>query len=100
MRPLREPDAAGRLGRALKASAVTAGVAVEVADARARPWSSATFTGERVELTLRVAPEAAAWIAGLGEADLPMRGWFVADLVAASLSDDGVAVEALVLRAA
>lgn len=98
MKARREPDASALLGRALGANASAAGVAVEVADARVRPWSSAIFTGERINLTLRVAPGAAAWIAVLSETEMPMRGWFVADLVIASTTVDELTVEALVLR--
>lgn len=88
-------DAAALLARALRASAGATGVAAEVVDACSTPWSSATFTGERVALTLRAGD--AAWLAALSEADLPMRGWFVADLTVEAAQDGVTAVEALVL---
>lgn len=90
-----EPDAITLLSRALRASAHGAGLRIELSDARSRPWSSATFDGERIELNLTADGAAQGWLAGLGEADLPMRGWFVADLELR-----GVELRALMLRAA
>lgn len=50
-------------------------------EAQATPWASATFAGARHRLTLNVEGDAGSWIAGLSEADLPIRRQLVADLV-------------------
>ena len=52
---------------------------------RSRPWASATFSGCRHELTLRLegptaAAEADAFLHGLEERDLPMRDHILADI--------------------
>lgn len=90
-------DGATVLSRALVRSAAAAGLRVEVVDPRTRPWSSATFTGERVKLTVRVEREAGAWLTGLPDADLPMRGRFVASLTVKEVGADTGTVEAVVL---
>ncbi|PAX09716.1 hypothetical protein [Sphingomonas lenta] len=78
---MRKPDAIALLTRALNAGARVAGLRLEVRDARSRSWASATFIGERVELVLSITGTGGAgWLAGLPDADLPMRGWYVADL--------------------
>lgn len=85
------------LGRALAESARAAGASVEVADARRRPWASATFVGERVEMALRVEGETAgSWLAALPNEELVLHGWLVADLVVNQAP--GGKLEALVLR--
>lgn len=93
----RERDAAALLGRALLASGKAAGCAVELADMRSRNWVSATFAGERVTLTLRVANGAKAWLAGLPEAELPLPGCFVAELEVSAGEDGTAFLEALIL---
>lgn len=85
------------LARALKASAAAAGFTAEVRDVRVRPWSSATFTGERVRLELHVGCDAASWLTKVREADLPISGWYVADLTAEA-GGGALVVEALLLR--
>ena len=79
----RGPDAATLLERAILADARTSAVTVRVVTATATRWASATFAGERHAMSLEGERSAAAdrWLGGLGEADLPMRGHLVADLV-------------------
>lgn len=86
-------DTVALLVRALRASAAAAGVGMEVIHAASRPWSSATFSGEQVDLAVKLGEDASTWLGGLSESDLPMRGWFVADL-----SVSGTTLGALVLR--
>lgn len=55
-------------------------------EAQSTDWQSLTFTGERHVIRLRVlGPDAEAAVArmtgGLEDAELPMRGQFVADIV-------------------
>lgn len=77
----RGPDAATLLDRALRADAARAGLALDIAEAVATRWASATFTGVRHALTLTIdtADAADAWLAALPDADLPLRGHLVAD---------------------
>lgn len=89
-------DAAALFGRALKAHVQGLGHAITLADIRARPWASATFEGERVELSAQGADP--AWTASLGEAGLDVRGYLVADLVARPMDAATVRVEALLIR--
>jgi hypothetical protein len=91
---LREPCAARYFLRALRRHAEGAGVTLAVTGWQSRPWSSALFTGHRLSVTCTV-DGADAWLAALPEADLPMRGFYVADLRV--LTEAGVVVEALVL---
>lgn len=76
--------------------------------ARSVDWQSLTFTGERHMLALRVlGPDAAAVVGrltgGIEDADFPMPGQFVADIIvfgSPELHDDGsisLAVEALTI---
>ena len=76
-------DAATLLERALIGNAATAGVAIDIAAATATRWASATFVGARHRLTIAgsYGATAATWLGGLAEADLPLRGHLVADLV-------------------
>jgi len=73
---LRGEDAEARLTRALKRHAAVDGVALSVERCRLRPWSSATFEGAQLALTLALVPAGTArdWLEALPEADLPMRG--------------------------
>lgn len=74
--------AATRLERALAKHATTAGVALTIATIRSTRWASATFAGARHRLEVTVAGAGACdWLAGLAEADLPMPGQLVADVV-------------------
>lgn len=79
----RGPDAATLVKRALERHADAAGcdIAIELRDTTR--WASATFFGARHQLILTLCddPSGAAWIGGLGDADLPIHGHLVADLV-------------------
>lgn len=61
---------------------------------RSEPWASVTFTGDRHEF--RFAPAEAP--AGIADADLPLPGHFVADIVATA-RPDGLAIDALTIVA-
>ncbi|MFD1787774.1 hypothetical protein ACFSC3_09325 [Sphingomonas floccifaciens] len=76
--------ATGRLERALTAHAARCGLALSIDDNRATRWASATFVGARHRLEMTLGGEISAgqdWIAGLPEADLPLPGHLVADLI-------------------
>jgi hypothetical protein len=78
----RGPDAGTLVERALHQSAARAGVSLTITDAVASRWASATFAGARHVLDVEVAGDAAAaWLGGLAEAELPMRGQLMADCV-------------------
>ncbi len=72
-------------------SAARAGLTIAVERASATRWASATFTGARHQLVVIADNEPGAWrwVAGLPEADLPVRGHLVADLVANTVAHDG-----------
>lgn len=78
----RTADRSERLARILSTDAMHAGclVALEVEDMT--PWSSATFSGVVVTLTLTAPhdPALSAWLAELPERDIPMGRDIVADL--------------------
>ena len=73
--------------------------------AGARPWAaasaptSATFAGSRFDLAMVLAngDAAEAWIAGLGEVDLPMPRQFAREVRITAREDDG---ERIALRVA
>jgi len=69
-------------------------------DAGSTPWFSATFSGARHCLQFDVATDADidAFIAAIGEVDLPMHRHFVAEAVA-TRSGQRVTVEALTIAA-
>lgn len=73
---VRGRDVERRLCAALAANAAAAGCTLAVEQCRGRPWSSATFVGEQLALVMLLDPAdaAAAWLAALAEADLPVRG--------------------------
>jgi hypothetical protein len=85
--------------RALSASAEEAGCTPVLTHAAERSWATATFVGARhiVQATAEAAG-LARWLAMLPEADLPMRGWFVASC-AAELGGQTATIELLVLEA-
>lgn len=94
-------DFAG-LRRALIESAKQASVELYVAGSASKPWASAMFTGSRHKAVIAAAatPAFDAWLAQLGNADLAMRGQFVADLDLGDREPDGrgndvVAIEVL-----
>ena len=82
-------DAAPRLERALAADAARNGVALTIESHRSTRWASATFVGARHRLELHLQDGAASWLDALPEADLPIRGHLVADLIVlARVGDD------------
>jgi hypothetical protein len=64
---------------------------------RTRPWASATFEGERVEIELHGVEPRAAWLAKLPEIELKVRRYYVADLAVHATGPSSVRVEALLL---
>jgi hypothetical protein len=72
--------------------------------AKTRDWASVMFIGMRHNLTLTLddTPSTLATLAGLYEADLPLRGHFVADLVVSPLGAENglvtVEIEALTIE--
>lgn len=75
-------DPGALLERALLTSAAAAGCAARIDAVDWSRWASATFTGARQTVTLvgDGSPAFEAWLAGLPEAELPLRGHLVADL--------------------
>ncbi|MDY7522759.1 hypothetical protein [Sphingomonas sp. 10B4] len=100
----RGPDAATLLRRALERHADAAGCDVSVCVQDSTRWASATFAGARhtVALTLHDDPTGGLWLEALAEADLPIRGHLVADIVilSATRHDEKlvVALEALTVE--
>ena len=100
----RGPDIGTLLQRALLRDAAAAGCNVTIADAETTRWASATFAGARHRIVLAGPDDAAlaAWLGGAAEADLPVRGHLVADLIVAAVARrDGaaeVAIEALTVE--
>lgn len=88
-------------GLALVRALAAAGPPFELLEATSRDWFSATFTGARhvIRLELAESAAAAAWLAGLPEAEFTLRGHFVADL-RARRDGDTVTIEALTIEAA
>lgn len=86
--------------RALAASALPCGLTLALDDAAERPWSSATFTGARLTLRLAIAgADPAAWLAALPDADLPVPGRLVADLIVVAATPATATLEVLLLEA-
>lgn len=74
-----------------------AGVELAIEHSSATRWASVTFTGARHEVRLSVAGDAGRqWIAGLPEADLPMRGHLVADVAVIAVAQDGERISATI----
>ena len=94
-------DAEARLARALERNARAEGVTATVRQCRSRPWSSATFEGVQVDLSVQAGPAdaAMAWLAALAEAQLPMAGHVAMPpaIDAAAALDDGLLVALSVL---
>ena len=70
-----------------------------------RPWASATFVGERHRLAVRLPAGAAeTFLAGLEEADVPLRGHFLADVAIVQQVPEGdhvwIELEALTIEEA
>ena len=91
------PDPLRLLFRALRCSAAAAGHTVTVAHDKETPWSSATFVGVQYQVTV-TGNALDAWLATLPDADLPIRGHFVASLEVAC-SPTGAALTVLMLKA-
>ncbi len=98
--PRARADAGTLLSRAVVAHAARHGVAARVRDWRDHPWASATFVGARHRATLVVDGDAAAWLAALRDAELPLAGNIVADIGGSFAADGTVALEALTLDSA
>ncbi|MES2339547.1 MAG: hypothetical protein V4537_15755 [Pseudomonadota bacterium] len=75
-------DAAQLLERALVAHAGSAGFGCRIVAESAKRWASATFVGahHRLRIEATACPPLRDWLAGLADADLPLRGHLVADL--------------------
>ena len=89
MRPMISP----LQGALLRAIRRVAGQAPIVESLSGRAWASATFAGERLELALRLEGPAAAaaadrLVALLGEAELSVPGYIVADVALGLRSDE------------
>lgn len=84
----RGPDAGTLVRRAIERDARHAGCAVTLSLDESMRWASATFVGARHRLSLDSPDDAAFahWLAGLPEADLPIRGHLVADLAIVSVT--------------
>lgn len=82
----RGPDAGTLVRRAIERDARLAECAVTLTLDESTRWASATFVGARHRLSLDGPDDAAFahWLAGLPEADLPIRGHLVADLAIVS----------------
>ncbi|MEH3041477.1 MAG: hypothetical protein PGN21_15615 [Sphingomonas paucimobilis] len=92
----RGPDVATLLERRLRITAEAAGVAIAIVASDATPWASATFNGARHRLTLESGDAGfAAWLAALPEAELPLRGHLVADLIVTAADDRVATIEVL-----
>lgn len=78
-------SAADALVRAIRVNFVKLGVAAEVEEIASRPWASATFSGARHRLRLRLAGEAAeavadAFLDGLADREFELAGHILADI--------------------
>lgn len=85
--------------RALAADARLYGMTLALRDAAERPWSSATFTGVRLDLVLAIdGADPAAWLAALPEAELPVPGRLVADLAVVTATATTATLQVLLLE--
>ena len=100
----RGPDPGTALVRALEANARRAGCPMRLTASDWTRWASATFTGARHDVTLEADDSGAldGWLTELPEADLPIRGHLVADVIITSVRRaDGCAtirIEALTVE--
>lgn len=95
----RGPEVTTLLERRLRISAEAAGVSIEIVGSRSTPWASATFNGARHHLALESADAGfAPWLATLPEADLPLRGHLVADLIVPGAGDRSATIEVLTVE--
>lgn len=90
-----------RLLRALSHSAGEHGASVMLEALSAKPWESATFSGflHRITVTATESRAFDAWLQALPEADLPMPGHFVADIVVTDVSDGAATIEVQTIAA-
>jgi hypothetical protein len=101
----RGPDAATLLHRALLRDAAAKGCTLTIAGVHSARWSSATFIGARHRLEIDAEDDAAcaAWLGTVAEAEVTMRGHFLADAHVASVDRSGgrlvAIVEALTVEA-
>lgn len=101
----RGPDVGTLLWRAIERDADARGCAVRIVTSEATRWASATFSGARHRLTLEgpATTGFAAWVGGLPELDLPLRGHLVADLATIGLVTEAdratVSIEVLTVEA-
>ena len=86
----RGPDAHTLLERALIRAGDVAGCPVTASEGSWERWASATFVGARHHLTLRLGrtDAAKAWLAELADAELPIRGHLLADLLVTGVIHD------------
>ena len=100
----RGPDIGTMLVRALYRDAAGAGCALEIVESDWVRWASATFVGARHTMRWTALPSAAldAWLAGVPEADIVLRGHLLADVTVAavrrSAAEVTVEMEALTLE--
>lgn len=81
-RPRRPADRGARLAHALAADALRLGCRIAPVVVSVEPWSSATFNGSIIVLTLELSndPDIARWLAELPERDIPLGRDIVADI--------------------
>ncbi len=95
----RGPDAATLLERRLRIAAEAAGVTIAIPQSDWTRWASATFVGARHRLTLASDdPGFGDWLATLPEAELPLRGHLVADVVVLRATGAVAEVEVLTVE--
>ncbi len=95
----RGPDAATLLERRLRIAAEAAGVTLTIPQSDWTRWASATFVGAKHRLTLASGDTGfAAWLAALGEAELPLRGHLVADVAVLGVAGGEAEVEVLTVE--
>lgn len=89
-----------RLIRTLQRHADASGIALAAVDVAEHPWASATFDGTRVTLWCTLSGRATgAWLAALPDAELAVRGAFVADLAVAQAQGEAVLLSVLLIDA-
>lgn len=84
----------GDPSRLLADAIVASGPAIRICSRGSQDWASVTFAGARHQLTIE-APASErfdAWLDGLTEADLPLRGHLVADVAVVAVARIGNAV--------
>lgn len=97
-------NADAALRRALVAAFADDDITANIGNIRSHAWASATFTGMRHELRLRLSGlRAEALIAGLGDREFDLPGHILIDIAATEIGRDGeervLAVEALTVTA-